>query len=140
MAAYRGEATKRYIRRVIAMALAHVALVFIAVETFKRDAVSGLLAWVFAIAPALPLIGVFWAVMRLLIEEQDEFIRLLIVRQCLVATGFSLAVVTVWEWLANFSLVAPAEAGFGAAFFWFVGLGVGALWNKVTMGTAGEIR
>ena len=82
-------------------------------------------------------IGVFWAVMRLLVEEPDEFLRLLLVRQILIATGFCLTIMTVWEFLQNFDLVAPGTGGFGAAFFWFLGLGVGAIYNKLTLGTAG---
>ena len=78
-------------------------------------------------SPALPVIGVFWAVMRLLVEEPDEFMRMLLVRQSLVATGFCLTIMTIWEFLQNFDLVPPGNGGFGAAFFWFVGLGVGAL-------------
>ena len=41
-----------------------------------------------AILPALPLIGIIWAFGRLLIEETDEYLRSLTVRQFLVATGF----------------------------------------------------
>ena len=44
---------------------------------------------------------------------------------------------TIWEFLQNFDLVPPGNGGFGAAFFWFVGLGVGGLYNKLTIGTAG---
>ena len=40
-----------------------------------------------AILPALPVIGIFWAVMRYLVEEPDEFMRLLLVRQCLGRHG-----------------------------------------------------
>ena len=52
------------------------------------------------------------------------------VRQCLFATGFCLTIMTVWEFLQNFDLVPPGNGGFGAAFFWFVGLGFGALYNR----------
>ena len=34
--------------------------------------------------------------------------------------------------------VAPGNGGFGAAFFWFMGLGFGALYNRVTVGTTGS--
>jgi hypothetical protein len=111
---------------------------FAAVDSFRQHLVSGPIAYPLAILPALPIIGVFWAVMRLLIEEPDEFLRMLLVRQALVATGFCLTVTTIWEFLQNFDLVPPGNGGFGAAFFWFVGLGVGALYNRLTVGTAGS--
>ncbi|HSG56145.1 MAG TPA: hypothetical protein VLA45_11885, partial [Paracoccaceae bacterium] len=86
---------------------------------------------------AIPIIGVFWAVIRLLVEETDEYLRLLLVRQCMFATGFCLTVVTIREFLQDFELIAADNGGFGAAFFWFVGLGLGVLFNKLTVGDTG---
>lgn len=137
MAMYKSPALRRYMLRLIALMAAYLVLLFFAVRLFRSGAELGLAAWPLAIAPAIPIIGVFWAVMRLLVEEPDEFIRLLHVRQCLFATGFCLTIVTVWEFLQNFDLVPPGNGGFGAAFFWFVGLGFGALYNRLTIGTAG---
>ena len=137
MSRYKSPATRRYlIRMAILMSLYMVSL-FAAVYGFRHHLVSGPLAWPLAILPALPVIGVFWAVMRLLVEEPDEFIRMLLVRQALVATGFCLTVTTIWEFLQNFDLVPPGNGGFGAAFFWFMALGVGALYNRLTVGTIG---
>lgn len=130
-------ASRRYTLRLAVLMTAYVALLIFANLMFKQGMAKGSLAYILALLPALPIIGVFWAVMRLLLEEKDEFLRMLLVRQCLVATGFCLTVMTVWEWLQNFELVPPGNGGFGAAFFWFAGLGVGALYNRVTMGTAG---
>lgn len=131
-------AARRYTWRLAVLMAIYLVTLFAAVTLFRNGSVEGALAWLLAIAPALPIIGVFWAVMRFILEERDEFIRMLIVRQCLVATGFCLTVMTVWEFLQNFELVPPGNGGFGAAFFWFVGLGVGAIYNKLTMGTAGS--
>jgi len=116
----------------------YLVSLFVAVKLFRADAIHGIPAYALAILPALPIIGVFWAVMRLLVEEPDEFVRLLHVRQSLVATGFCLTVMTIWEFLQNFDLVPPGNGGFGAAFFWFMGLGVGALYNKLTIGSTGS--
>ena len=137
MARYKSPATRRHLIRIIALMTIYLVTLFVAVRAFRGDAVSGVPAYALAILPALPVIGVFWAVMRLLVEEPDEFIRLLHVRQCLFATGFCLTIMTIWEFLQNFDLVAPGNGGFGAAFFWFIGLGFGALYNKLTIGTAG---
>jgi hypothetical protein len=137
MARYRSPAIRRYMIRLIVLVSVYLVTLFAAVLTFKANAVSGAPPVVLAILPALPIIGVFWAVMRFLIEEPDEFVRMLLVRQCLVATGFCLTIVTVWEFLQNFDIVPPGNGGFGAAFFWFIGLGFGGLYNKLTVGTAG---
>lgn len=137
MAMYKSVATKRYLVRMVVLMSIYLVTLFTAVWTFRHIGISGVPAYALAIAPALPIIGVFWAIMRFLVEEPDEFIRMLLVRQCLFATGFCLTVMTIWEFLQNFDLVPQDNGGFGAAFFWFVGLGFGALYNKLTVGTAG---
>ena len=137
MARYRSPAMRRYVIRLAVLMTAYVALLFGSIHLFQQSHPTGVLAYALAIAPALPIVGVFWAVMRLLIEEEDEFVRMLLVRQSLIATGFCLTIVTIWEFLQNFELVPPGNGGFGAAFFWFIGLGVGALYNRFTVGTSG---
>ena len=135
--AYRSPAIRRYMIRLIVLVLLYLSTLIGAVLLFKANAVSGPSAVLVAVLPALPVIGVFWAVMRYLVEEPDEFMRLLLVRQCLVATGFCLTIMTVWEFLQMFDVIPPGNGGFGAAFFWFIGLGFGGLYNKLTVGTAG---
>jgi hypothetical protein len=138
MSRYKSPATRRYLIRMAVLMSLYMVTLFAAVYAFRHHLVSGPLAWPLAILPALPIIGVFWAVMRLLVEEADEFLRMLLVRQALIATGFCLTVTTIWEFLQNFDLVPPGNGGFGAAFFWFMGLGVGAIYNRLTLGTAGN--
>ena len=137
MSRYKSPAMRKYVIRLALLMTAYLISLLVAVSAFRAHAVSGPAAYALAILPAVPVIGVFWAVMRLLVEEPDEFIRMLLVRQALVATGFCLTVVTVWEFLQDFDLVAKGNGGFGAAFFWFMGLGVGALYNRLTIGSTG---
>ncbi len=137
MAKYKSPAIRMYLIRLFVLMSLYLIMLLAAVTAFKSHSVSGVPAYALAIAPALPIIGVFWAVMRLLIEEPDEFVKLMHVRQCLIATGFCLTVMTIWEFLQNFDLVPAGNGGFGAAFFWFMGLGVGALYNWWTVGRDG---
>jgi hypothetical protein len=130
-------ANRRYTIRLFVLMTAYVLFLILAKWMFKRGLAEGSLAYVLALLPALPIIGVFWAVMRLLVEQTDEYLRMLMVRQCLFATGFALFVTTIREWLQNFDLIAAGDHGFGAAFFWFAGLGLGALYNRITLGEAG---
>ncbi len=131
-------AMRRYLWRLGILMTLYIAVLAAAKLAFRHIEPHGLLAYALAVLPALPIIGVFWAVMRLLLEESDEYLRMLMVRQTLFATGFCLVVMTVWEWLQNFDLVPPGNGGFGAAFFWFVGLGFGGLFNKLTIGDSGR--
>ena len=130
-------AARRYTARLFVLMAAYILLLVFSKWMFKRGLAEGALGYFLAILPALPIIGVFWAVMRLLVEQTDEYLRMLLVRQCLFATGFALFVTTIREWLQNFDMIPAGDAGFGAAFFWFAGLGLGAVFNKLTMGDAG---
>lgn len=137
MTRYRSPAIRRYLIRLAALMSIYLITLFAAVRLFRSHMVEGTAAYGLAILPALPIIGVFWAVMRLLIEEPDEYLRTLMVRQIMIATGFCLTIMTVWEFLQNFDLVQPGTGGFGTAFFWFAGLGVGAIYNRLTIGSVG---
>ena len=62
-----------------------------------------------AAAPALPAFGVIWAILRYVIEEEDEFLRFLHLRATLGATGLTLAGCTVWGFLSQFAQVPPGS-------------------------------
>jgi hypothetical protein len=123
-------AAMAYNRRMLPLAAAYVVVLLGAILMHERLHVTGPALYVIAILPALPLIGVVWALGRFLIEETDEYQRGLAVRKMLVATGFLLVVATIWGFLEEFGLVShlPAYWGF---IVWCIGLGVGAGWNRL---------
>jgi len=131
----RSPAWKRYNWRVIWLSLLYGAFLLPAVYGFKHHLVPHSVAWLVAILPALPIIGVFVAIGRYLVEEQDEYVRMLMVRQTLWASGFALSVTTVWGFLENFGLVGHVEAYY-ISVLWFFGLAIGAIVNKLTVGAA----
>ena len=94
------------------------------------------LAWLLALIPGLAVSAVFWAYGKMLLEESDEYQRMLHVRQSLIATGFTLGIVTIYGFLENFGLVGHVDA-FYVAVLWFFGLGVGGFVNRLTLGTSG---
>ncbi len=123
-------ACSRYNRRILGLSAAYVLLLFGADWLFEQHWIGGAAAYVVAVLPALPIVGVFIAIGRYLIEETDEYLRMLMVRQSLIATGLTLALATVWGFLESFGL-APHVAAFYVAIVWFFGLGIGALANRV---------
>lgn len=129
--------TRRYLVRLAILMTLYVVALFASVSQFRHGHPTGALAWALAVAPALPVVGVFWAVLRLIVETTDEYLRLLLVRQTLIATGFMLSIATVWGFLENFGMVDHIDAYYWAV-FWFAGLGVGALFNKLTLGDTGS--
>ncbi|MBS0477861.1 MAG: hypothetical protein JSR79_00995 [Proteobacteria bacterium] len=129
-------AGRRYSVRVIVLSLLYCALLLPAVYAFKHHLVSGALAWVAAILPALPIIGVFAAIGLYLVEEKDEYQRMLTVRQTLWASGIMLSLATVWGFLESFDMVSHIPAYY-ASVIWFGGLGIGGCVNKLTFGGFG---
>ncbi|HYW15166.1 MAG TPA: hypothetical protein VE891_03295 [Allosphingosinicella sp.] len=111
------------------LSLAYVALLFAAQIAIDRYDVSGPPAYVIAILPALAIIGIFAAIASYLVEETDEYLRLLTVRQTLVASGFALSIATAWGFLESFDLVGHFDA-YWVAVIWFAGLGLGSCVNK----------
>lgn len=129
MARYRSPAVRRYLFRLAGLMSAYAGALIGAKFAFKAGLGTGYGAYLLALAPAVPLIGVFWAIGRLMMEEPDEYLRMQFVRQCLIATAFCLTITTAREFLQNFDLISDDDRGFGAAFFWFIGLGLGGIWN-----------
>jgi hypothetical protein len=133
----RSPAIKRYNRRVIWLSLLYALFLFAAVYGFNHALLHGVAGYVAAILPALPIIGIFAAIGRYLVEEQDEYVRMLMVRQTLWASGFALSLATIWGFLESFELVSHIDAYY-IAVLWFGGLGLGACMNKLTLGSAGR--
>jgi hypothetical protein len=126
-------AQRRYNKRVIALSLAYAVALLGAVYAFKHHLLGGPVAYAAAILPALPIIGIFAAIGLYLLEEQDEYVRMLMVRQTLWASGFALSIATIWGFLESFELVAHVESYY-VAVLWFGGLGLGSCANKLTLG------
>lgn len=127
-------AQKRYQRRVLGLSLLYAGLLAGAVHLFRHHQVAGALAWIVAILPALPIVAIFAAIGVYIVEEQDEYQRMLLIRQTLYASGFTLSIATVWGFLESFGMVGHVAA-YHAAILWFLGLGVGTVINRVTEGT-----
>ena len=133
----RSPAWCRYNVRVIWLSLLYALFLVGAVYGFKHHLlVDGPTAYGAAILPALPIIGIFAAIGRYLVEEQDEYVRMLMIRQTLWASGIALSLATIWGFLESFDLVGHIEAYY-VAVLWFAGLGIGGLINKLTVGSRG---
>jgi hypothetical protein len=127
-------AQRRYNRSVLLLSLAYAFILFGVITFFKNSSPTGLSAYAAAILPALPIVGIFAVMGRYLADEQDEFVRMLTVRQTLYASAFALSVATVWGFLENFDLVDHIDAYY-IAVLWFGGLGIGSCINKLTIGS-----
>lgn len=129
----RSAAWKNYNVRVVWLSALYAVFLVGAVYGFKHHLLNGFSAWIAAILPALPIIGLFAAMGRYLVEEKDEYVRSVMVRQSLWASAFTLSVATIWGFLENFEVVRHVDS-YMIAVVWFFGLGVGAIANKLTRG------
>lgn len=127
----------RYNWRVVWLSLLYFLFLVGTVYGFKHYLFSGAAAYVAAILPALPVIGIFAAMGRYLVEEQDEYVRVLMVRQTLWASGFALSLATVWGFLESFDLAGHIDSYY-IVIVWFGGLGLGACINWLTLGDSGR--
>lgn len=123
-------AQRRYNRRVLLLSIAYVALLFPAVHLISRHLVAGPIAYVVGVLPALAVSGFFWLMARYLFEETDEYLRVVQVRQLLLASGIALTAATIWGFLEGFDLV-PHIAAYAWPIVWFGGLGIGACLESV---------
>ncbi len=123
-------AQKRYTKSVMVLMVSYALVLFGVVAHAQNGPLHGPLGYLAGLLPALPVIGVFYALGRYLVEEQDEYLRDQVVRQSLIATAFALSICTAWGFLENFDLV-PHVYAYYAAILWFAGLGLGACVNKL---------
>lgn len=75
-----------------------------------------------ALTTAAMICGVFWAIFRLLAECDDEYQRLLLVKQVLLATALMLGLTTFWQFLEVFDVLAAGPKWIGVLWLAMFGL------------------
>ncbi|MBN8806787.1 MAG: hypothetical protein J0I47_00900 [Sphingomonas sp.] len=126
-------AGRRYTKRILLLSVVYAITLLVAVYAFKHQLVAGASAWAVAVLPGLSISGFFVVIGRYLVEEKDEYLRMLMIRQTLWASGFSLSIATIWGFLESFDLVGHVPV-YWVSVLWFGGLGLGACANKLTAG------
>lgn len=116
-----GSAIARYIGRVVPLMIANIVTVVAAITIQREWHPAGAWAVLVALLPAPPLIGFIWAMGRLLVEEADEYLRMVHARRALIAAGFMLVITTVWGLLEGSGL-APHAPAYAAFILWNLGL------------------
>lgn len=130
------DASKRYVIRMLLFALLFAGGIFIAKTLIEGEGVAGPLAFAIALLPGLAAVGMVWSTGRLIAETKDEFLRMLAIRQQLIATGFAISIACVWGTLETFGLVPHAEA-FYILVLWSIGVVVGSVSNLLSHGAGG---
>ena len=102
--------TRRYLWRLAGTMAFYLGSLFLAEYVIEDLLVTGPIAAICAALPGLAFAGVFWIFAALIVEEKDEFFRLLYVRQGLIATGITLTAAAVWGFLERYFIVDHVEA------------------------------
>ena len=134
---FSSKVNRRFLIR-LATAITVLVISIEAARYFIGQGAAGPLVWVLALIPGIAMLGIFYTYGMLITEQKDEFLRMLIIRQLIIATGIALSFATVWGFLEEFGLVAHIYAYY-VAVAWIAGLAIGALVNRITHGAWGEM-
>ncbi len=129
---------RRFLIRLAIAVIALAASVTAARYLIGQGNVSGAALWALAVIPGLAMVGIFYAYGMLILEQKDEFIRMLLLRQLIMGTGVALSFAVVWGFLESFGLVAHIYSYY-VAVAWIVGFALGGVVNKITQGAWGEM-
>lgn len=98
-------AYRRYMWRFLPAMFGYVVVLLAAISYSNAADPSGIVAWLVALAPAVPVLLAIRAIALLLTDENDEYLRQRMYRTFAMATALTLAVCTVWGFLDLFELV-----------------------------------
>lgn len=129
--------TRRYMLRFFGAMLFYLVAIIFAAYSIRHGLVAGPLKWVVASLPGVAIAGAIAAIGMRILELEDEYLRMLMVRQVLIGTGITLSLTTMWGFLEQFGLVMHIEA-FWVFVVWTLSLTVGAFVNRVTLGAWGS--
>jgi hypothetical protein len=133
----RTPATRRFFRIHIALSVLYIALVALASLFIPDNAAPTPGVILFALLPGLVVLGWIWNMGSLLVNMQDEYLRMLEVRKMLWASAITLSICGGWGLVELFAAV-PRLPVFYVFPIWCFGLALGQLINRFTLGDGGS--
>jgi hypothetical protein len=114
----KSKAARRYRNRLAPTMATYLLFLSIARWTFHHHHPTGLLVYLVAILPALPLVGSLAVVGLYVAEESDEFERSVLVQSMLWGMAGALAISTIWGFLEDFANAPHVSTFYVYIFFW----------------------
>lgn len=130
-------AQRRYFVRLLSVMAVYVAAIFGGVTAKKQGLLTFEATVVVALVPGICIVLVFWAMGRFIVELRDEFLRMLVIRQVLIATAFAFSLAAIHGFLTSFDVLPTIDAFYWPVTF-FLGLFVGQVANRLRYGTWGQ--
>lgn len=132
-------AMSRYTWRLMSIMAVYVTALIGGQFAMKYDLLGPVAAIPIALICGLCIVLTFVVMGRLIVEIQDEFVRMLFVRQSLIAAGFGFSLAAIHGFLSEFGVIDRVDAYWWPVLF-FVGQFVGQISNRITYGTWGMCR
>ncbi len=110
-------AHKRYAIRTIAFMSGYVAVNVAAIFGAFDDIASPVAAWALALTVSAPVIGQIWATLALM-RESDEFVRAVVAKQFILASGLAMAIASVWGFGESYAAAPHIPAWIIYPLFW----------------------
>jgi hypothetical protein len=124
-------AQRNYVARTFLAALLCIVFTTVAALGFRFGHLSGGLAYLVAILPAFPIMGMLVVTGLYLSEEKDDFQRELMVQSLLAGIGLTLASTTVWGYLEDFTHAPHLSLVWIFPMFWIgTGIAIPFVWMR----------
>lgn len=111
-----GDANQRYRLRTVSALGGYVAINGAAISGAFDD-LSGPGKWAFALAVAAPVAAHIWATLALM-AQSDEFVRALLAKRFILASGLTMALFTAWGFMESYAGAWHAPGWLMYAVFW----------------------
>ena len=107
----------RYVFRTVAFMSGYVAVNVAAIFGAFDDIASPVAAWALALTVSAPVIGQIWATLSLM-RESDEFVRAVVAKQFILASGLAMALASVWGFGESYAAAPHIPAWMIYPLFW----------------------
>lgn len=111
------EAGRKYVIRTMSFMAGYVAINLLAIAGAFDEIIGRPIAWALALSVAAPVIGQIWATLELL-RGSDEYVRAMLTKVFVLATGLTLAVCTVWGFGESYANAPHIEVWLVYPVFW----------------------
>ena len=113
-------AERNYMRRLLWTMGVYMVLILVTTHLVRREHVTGVLLYVLALVPVLPVLRLLQVLALYIQEEKDEFVRMLVVRSILFATAAVLVVSAFTDFLRSYTPTGAPAPFLVFTVFWVV--------------------
>lgn len=110
-------AGRRYVIRTFAFMIPYMLVCFAAISGAFDEVVGRPAGWALAAVVSAPVLGQIWATLSLM-RESDEFVRAVVAKQFILASGIAMAGATLWGFGESFAGAPHVPAWLIYPLFW----------------------